>query len=44
MLAGNRDQRIGEEILREMSDLLLRKVKDPRLKGVGSEVKRSHFN
>jgi len=34
MLAGNRSQRVGDQILREISDLLLRKVKDPRLTGV----------
>jgi len=34
MLAGNRSQRVGDQILREISDILLRKVKDPRLKGV----------
>jgi len=42
MLAGNRSQRVGDQILREISDLLLRKVKDPRLKGVTlTEVKVS---
>jgi ribosome-binding factor A len=34
MLAGNRSDRVGDQILREISDLLLKKVKDPRLKGV----------
>ena len=34
MLAGNRTHRVGDQILREISNLLLRKVKDPRLKGV----------
>lgn len=34
MLAGNRSHRVGDQILREISDLLLKKVKDPRLKGV----------
>lgn len=34
MLAGNRSHRVGDQILREISDLLLRKVRDPRLKGV----------
>jgi ribosome-binding factor A len=34
MLAGNRSHRVGDQILKEISELLLRKVKDPRLKGV----------
>ncbi len=34
MLAGNRSDRVGDQILREISNLLLRKVKDPRLKRV----------
>ena len=34
MLAGNRSQRVGDQILREISRLLLKKVKDPRLRGV----------
>ena len=34
MLAGNRSHRVGDQILREISNLLLRKVKDPRLRGV----------
>jgi ribosome-binding factor A len=34
MLAGNRSHRVGDQILREISDLLLKKVRDPRLKGV----------
>lgn len=34
MLAGNRSHRVGDQILREISSLLLLKVKDPRLKGV----------
>ena len=34
MLAGNRTHRVGDQILKEISNLLLRKVKDPRLKGV----------
>jgi ribosome-binding factor A len=34
MLAGNRSHRVGDQILREISNLLLRKVRDPRLKGV----------
>jgi len=34
MLPGNRSHRVGDQILREISDLLLRKVRDPRLKGV----------
>jgi len=34
MLAGSRSHRVGDQILREISNLLLRKVRDPRLKGV----------
>ncbi len=34
MLAGKREQRVGEQILKELSDIILRKVKDPRLQGV----------
>ena len=34
MLAGSRSHRVGDQILREISDLLLRKLRDPRLKGV----------
>jgi len=34
MLAGNRSHRVGDQILREISNLLLRKLRDPRLKGV----------
>lgn len=34
MLAGNRSHRVGDQILREISNLLLRKVKDPRLREV----------
>ena len=34
MLAGQRAERVGDQILREISDLLLRKVKDPRLTGI----------
>ena len=34
MLAGNRPHRVGDQILKEISSLLLLKVKDPRLKGV----------
>lgn len=34
MLAGDRSHRVGDQILRELSDLLLRKLRDPRLKGV----------
>ncbi len=34
MLAGNRSHRVGGQILREISHLLLTKVKDPRLKGI----------
>ena len=42
MLSGNRPQRVGDEILKEISNLLLRKVKDPRLGGVTlTEVRMS---
>jgi len=42
MLAGNRSHRVGDQILREISDLLLRKLRDPRLKGVTlTDVKMS---
>lgn len=42
MLAGNRSHRIGDQILREISSLLILKIKDPRLKGVTlTEVKMS---
>jgi len=34
MLAGDRAERVGDQILREISDLLLKKIRDPRLKGV----------
>jgi len=34
VLAGSRSHRVGDQILRELSDLLLRKLRDPRLKGV----------
>ena len=34
MLTSNRSERVGDQILREISNLLLLKVKDPRLKGV----------
>ena len=34
MLAGNRSYRIGDQILRETSMILLKRVRDPRLKGV----------
>ena len=34
MLAGNRSQRVGDQILRAISELLLKKVRDPRLTGV----------
>ena len=49
MLAGNRSHRVGDQILREISDLLLRKVKDPRLKdvtltdvSVSKDLRRAH--
>jgi ribosome-binding factor A len=42
MLAGDRSHRVGDQILREISSLLLFKVKDPRLRGVTlTEVKMS---
>jgi ribosome-binding factor A len=34
MLPGRRATRIGDQVLREMADLLMRRVKDPRVKGV----------
>ena len=34
MLAGKRAGRVGEQLLREIADILLKKVKDPRVKGV----------
>ena len=34
MLAGKRSVRVGDQLLREMADLLMRKVKDPRVSGV----------
>ena len=49
MLAGNRSYRVGDQILREISDLLLRKVRDPRLKdvtltdvSVSKDLRRAH--
>lgn len=33
MLAGKRSVRVGDQLLREIADLLLRRVKDPRVKG-----------
>ncbi len=33
MLAGKRAVMIGDQLLREMADLLMRKVNDPRIKG-----------
>ena len=33
MLAGKRSVRVGDQILKEMADLLMRKVKDPRVRG-----------
>ncbi|MFH1490371.1 MAG: 30S ribosome-binding factor RbfA, partial [Pseudomonadota bacterium] len=47
MLAGKRSVRVGDQILKEIADLLLRKVKDPRVKGVtltGIEVSRDLKN
>ena len=34
MLAGKRAVRVGDQILRGVADLLMHKVKDPRIKGV----------
>jgi ribosome-binding factor A len=34
MLSGNRARRVSDLILREIANLLMRKVKDPRVKGV----------
>ena len=34
MLAGKRAVRVGDQILREIADLLMKKVKDPRVEGV----------
>lgn len=34
MLAGKRAVRVGDLLLREIADLLMRRVKDPRVKGV----------
>ena len=33
MLAGKRAVRVGDQLLREIADLLLKKVRDPRIKG-----------
>lgn len=34
MLAGKRAVRVGDQIMKEIADLLMRKVKDPRVYGV----------
>ena len=34
MLAGQRSVRVGDQLLREIADLLMKKVKDPRVEGV----------
>jgi ribosome-binding factor A len=34
MLAGKRSVRVGDQILKEIADLLTRKVRDPRVSGV----------
>ena len=34
MLAGKRSARVGDQILKEIADLLMQKVKDPRVRGV----------
>ncbi len=33
MLAGKRAVRVGDQLLREIADLLVKKVKDPRIRG-----------
>jgi ribosome-binding factor A len=33
MLAGKRSVRVGDQILKEMADLLTKKLRDPRVKG-----------
>ena len=33
MLAGKRAVRVGDQLMREIADLLVKKVKDPRIKG-----------
>lgn len=33
MLTGKRAVRVGDQLLREIADLLMKKVKDPRVKG-----------
>ena len=33
MLAGKRAVRVGDQLLREIADLLMRRVRDPRVKG-----------
>ncbi|MBW1913104.1 MAG: ribosome-binding factor A, partial [Deltaproteobacteria bacterium] len=34
MLAGKRAVRVGDQILKDLADLLIRKVRDPRIDGV----------
>ncbi len=34
MLAGKRNKRVGDLLLREIADLLLKKVRDPRVQGI----------
>ena len=34
MLAGKRNKRVGDLLLREIADLLIKKVRDPRVQGV----------
>jgi ribosome-binding factor A len=34
MLPGRRATRIGDQVLREMADLIMRRVKDPRVEGI----------
>jgi ribosome-binding factor A len=34
MLPGRRATRIGDQVLKEMADLLMKRVKDPRVEGV----------
>ena len=33
MLAGKRAVRVGDQLLREIADLVIKKVNDPRVKG-----------
>ena len=47
MLAGKRSVRVGDQLLREIADILTRKVRDPRVEGVtltGIEMTRDLRN